>query len=60
MGKIATVSKDDFDNNDFFWSSSGSSEDYAQDWGVYSDGRVLCNWYGKNKPEDAVRPVLAF
>lgn len=59
MGKIATASKDNFNDRDWFWSSSEYSDNGVRAWAVYSDGYVNCNWRNKGFSH-GVRPVLAF
>ena len=59
MGKIATASKDIFNDRDWFWSSSEYLDTGVRAWAVYSDGYVNCNWRNKGFSH-GVRPVLAF
>ena len=59
MGKIATASKDNFNDRDWFWSSSEYLDTGVRAWAVYSDGYVNCNWRNKGFSH-GVRPVLAF
>ena len=59
MGKIATASKDIFNDRDWFWSSSEYLDTGVRAWAVYSDGYVNCNWCNKGFSH-GVRPVLAF
>ena len=59
MGKIATASKDNFNDRDWFWSSSEYLDTGVRAWAVYSDGYVNCNWRNKGFSY-GVRPVLAF
>ena len=59
MEKIATDSKDNFRNGDWFWSSSEYSDYRARLCYVSDRGSVYCEWSNKSSNFD-VRPVLAF
>ena len=59
MEKIATDSKDNFRNGDWFWSSSEYSDYRARLCYVSDRGSVYCKWSNKSSNFD-VRPVLAF
>ena len=59
MEKIPADSKDEFEDSDFFWSSSEFSHSYAWYWRVW-DTLVWCCHNGKGNGFNDVRPVLAF